>query len=114
MAATAQDSTVPLRGGDGKVKEDDLEDGTPLHNRSKVYHGCSVCWWGCCCVQLVICADQYTCSAVEYSPFYGIEKGAVLQEARIFHQSNLEPRKCQQVLPSLDGVKNCQDSARHV
>lgn len=27
MAATAQDSTVPLRGGDGKVKEDDLEDG---------------------------------------------------------------------------------------
>jgi hypothetical protein len=28
MAATAQDSTVPLRGGDGKVKEDDLEDGT--------------------------------------------------------------------------------------
>jgi hypothetical protein len=41
---------------------------------------------------------EQCCVAVEYSPFYGIEKGAVLQEARIFHQSNLEPRKCQQVL----------------
>jgi hypothetical protein len=30
MAATAQDSTVPLRGGDGKVKDDDLEDGKRL------------------------------------------------------------------------------------
>lgn len=28
MAATAQDSTIPLRGGDGKVKDDDFEDGT--------------------------------------------------------------------------------------
>ena len=36
--------------------------------------------------------------AVEYSPFYGIEKGAVLQEARIFHGPNLDPRRCQQVL----------------
>lgn len=27
MAATAQDSTIPLRGGDGKVKDDDFEDG---------------------------------------------------------------------------------------
>jgi hypothetical protein len=36
-------------------------------------------------------------SAVEYSPFYGIEKGAVLQEARIFHDPNLDPRRCSQV-----------------
>jgi coatomer protein complex subunit gamma len=35
--------------------------------------------------------------AVEYSPFYGIEKGAVLQEARIFHDPNLDPRRCSQV-----------------
>ena len=32
----------------------------------------------------------------EYSPFYGIEKGAVLQEARIFHDPNLDPRRCSQ------------------
>lgn len=27
MAETAQDSTVPLRGGDGKLKDEDAEDG---------------------------------------------------------------------------------------
>lgn len=37
------------------------------------------------------------CHAAEYSPFYGIEKGAVLQEARIFHDPNLDPRRCSQV-----------------
>ena len=35
--------------------------------------------------------------AVEYSPFYGIEKGAVLQEARVFNDSHVDPRRCQQV-----------------
>ena len=35
--------------------------------------------------------------AVEYSPFYGIEKGAVLQEARIFNDPHIDPRRCQQV-----------------
>ena len=35
MASTAQDSTVPLRGGDGKVKDDDLEDGAPFNNVSE-------------------------------------------------------------------------------
>lgn len=35
--------------------------------------------------------------AAEYSPFYGIEKGAVLQEARIFHDPNLDSRRCSQV-----------------
>jgi len=35
--------------------------------------------------------------AAEYSPFYGIEKGAVLQEARIFHDPNLDTRRCSQV-----------------
>ena len=39
--------------------------------------------------------------AVEYSPFYGIEKGAVLQEARIFNDSHVDPRRCQQVITKL-------------
>ena len=34
----------------------------------------------------------------EYSPFHGIEKGAVLQEARIFHAPQIDARKCQQVI----------------
>ncbi|KAK9828743.1 hypothetical protein WJX72_001875 [[Myrmecia] bisecta] len=37
----------------------------------------------------------------EYSPFYGIEKGAVLQEARIFNDAHIDPRKCQQVITKL-------------
>jgi len=37
----------------------------------------------------------------EYSPFHGIEKGAVLQEARIFHNPQIDARKCQQVLTRL-------------
>lgn len=44
-----------------------------------------------CCVFLSVAC------AVEYSPFYGIEKGAVLQEARIFHDPNLDTRRCSQV-----------------
>ncbi|CAL6309066.1 unnamed protein product [Bathycoccus prasinos] len=32
----------------------------------------------------------------QYSPFWGIEKGAVLQEARCFNDSQLDSRKCQQ------------------
>ena len=39
--------------------------------------------------------------AVEYSPFYGIEKGAVLQEARIFNDPHIDPRRCQQVRAAL-------------
>ena len=38
--------------------------------------------------------------AVEYSPFYGIEKGAVLQEARMFNDRNIDARRCQQVCRS--------------
>ena len=40
-------------------------------------------------------------NAVEYSPFYGIEKGAVLQEARVFNEPHVDPRKCQQVITKL-------------
>jgi hypothetical protein len=38
---------------------------------------------------------------VEYSPFYGIEKGAVLQEARCFNDAHVDPRRCQQVITKL-------------
>eukprot|EP00217_Crustomastix_stigmatica_P014394 CAMPEP_0183795972 /NCGR_PEP_ID=MMETSP0803_2-20130417/6653_1 /TAXON_ID=195967 /ORGANISM="Crustomastix stigmata, Strain CCMP3273" /LENGTH=902 /DNA_ID=CAMNT_0026040537 /DNA_START=42 /DNA_END=2746 /DNA_ORIENTATION=- len=37
----------------------------------------------------------------EYSPFYGIEKGLVLQEARCFHDRELDTRRCQQVITKL-------------
>ncbi|XP_030523278.1 coatomer subunit gamma [Rhodamnia argentea] len=37
----------------------------------------------------------------EYSPFFGIEKGAVLQEARVFHDPQLDPRRCSQVITKL-------------
>ena len=39
--------------------------------------------------------------AAEYSPFYAIEKGAVLQEARCFNDPHIDPRRCQQVGISL-------------
>lgn len=35
--------------------------------------------------------------AVDYSPFLGIEKGAVLQEARVFNDPQLDARRCSQV-----------------
>lgn len=35
--------------------------------------------------------------AAEYSPFYGIEKSAVLQEARVFNDPQLDARRCAQV-----------------
>ena len=34
---------------------------------------------------------------MEFSPFWGIEKGEVLQEARCFNESQLDARRCQQV-----------------
>lgn len=37
----------------------------------------------------------------EFSPFYGIDKGAVLQEARCFNDPQVDPRKCQQVITKL-------------
>lgn len=45
------------------------------------------------------CLFAGTCDfAAEYSPFLGIEKGAVLQEARVFNDPQLDPRRCSQVL----------------
>ncbi|KAK8942743.1 Coatomer subunit gamma-2 [Platanthera zijinensis] len=37
----------------------------------------------------------------EYSPFLGIEKGAVLQEARVFNDPQLDARRCSQVITKL-------------
>ncbi|KAK9828275.1 hypothetical protein WJX74_006878 [Apatococcus lobatus] len=37
----------------------------------------------------------------EFSPFFGIEKGLVLQEARIFNSPQIDARKCQQVITKL-------------
>ncbi|KAL0655424.1 hypothetical protein Bca4012_076008 [Brassica carinata] len=39
--------------------------------------------------------------SVEFSPFMGIEKGAVLQEARVFNDPQLDPRRCSQVITKL-------------
>ncbi|KAJ9704814.1 hypothetical protein PVL29_003046 [Vitis rotundifolia] len=37
----------------------------------------------------------------DYSPFLGIEKGAVLQEARVFNDPQLDARRCSQVITKL-------------
>ncbi|CAI5952905.1 unnamed protein product [Closterium sp. NIES-65] len=39
--------------------------------------------------------------SLEYSPFFGIEKGSVLQEARVFNDPQLDPRRCAQVITKL-------------
>ncbi|KAL6779635.1 COPG1 [Auxenochlorella protothecoides x Auxenochlorella symbiontica] len=45
--------------------------------------------------------DEDRDDELEYSPFYGIEKGAVLQEARVFNEAHADPRRCQQVITKL-------------
>lgn len=40
----------------------------------------------------------------EQSPFWAIEKGAVLQEARCFNDTQLSARKCQQVSPGVHSL----------
>jgi len=44
--------------------------------------------------------DEYE-DELEFSPFYGIEKGLVLQETRVFNEAHVDPRKCQQVITKL-------------
>ncbi|KAH9624671.1 hypothetical protein KSS87_001681 [Heliosperma pusillum] len=46
----------------------------------------------------------------DYSPFLGIEKGAVLQEARVFNDPQLDPRRCSQVITKLLYLLNQGDS----
>ena len=44
-----------------------------------------------------VAEKTYLMVAAEYSPFYAIEKGAVLQEARCFNDPHIDSRRCQQV-----------------
>jgi hypothetical protein len=41
--------------------------------------------------------SRFAQTAEEYSPFLGLEKGAVLQEARVFHDPHVDARRCAQV-----------------
>lgn len=41
-----------------------------------------------------------------YSPFYGIEKGAVLQEVRLFNEAQPSSRGCAQVITKLLYLQN--------
>eukprot|EP00899_Mesostigma_viride_P023430 jgi/Mesvir1/4271/Mv22231-RA.1 len=47
---------------------------------------------------------------VDFSPFYGLEKGAVLQESRVFNEPQLDPRKCAQVITKLLYLLNQGDN----
>ena len=59
---------------------------------------CSLCVLAMFVSQAALTEVPGVCGAeVEYSPFYGIEKGAVLQEARMFNDRNIDARRCQQV-----------------
>ncbi|KFK41271.1 hypothetical protein AALP_AA2G108400 [Arabis alpina] len=51
--------------------------------------------------QLLVKKDDDHDDDLEYSPFIGIEKGAVLQEARVFNDTHLDPRRCSQVITKL-------------
>jgi hypothetical protein len=53
--------------------------------------------WGTPYKSLLTLTALPACSAEDVSPFWGIEKAAVLQEARCFNDSQLDARKCQQV-----------------
>ena len=43
----------------------------------------------------------HACGSVELTPFSNLEKTAVLQEARIFHDLNLNARKCTMLLTKI-------------
>ncbi|XP_024376608.1 coatomer subunit gamma-2 [Physcomitrium patens] len=52
-------------------------------------------------VQSVLKKDDDIEDESEFSPFYGIEKSAVLQEARVFNDRELDARRCAQVITKL-------------
>mmetsp|Transcript_10305 Transcript_10305/g.47295 ORF Transcript_10305/g.47295 Transcript_10305/m.47295 type:complete len:890 (+) Transcript_10305:147-2816(+) len=54
--------------------------------------------------------DEDSEEGLDFSPFWGIEKGAVLQEARCFNESQLDARRCQQVITKLLYLSNQGDS----
>ncbi|KAF5443962.1 hypothetical protein F2P56_036475 [Juglans regia] len=51
--------------------------------------------------QQLVKKDDDRDDEADYSPFLGIEKGAVLQEARVFNDPQLDPRRCSQVITKL-------------
>ncbi|KAF3544741.1 hypothetical protein DY000_02009970 [Brassica cretica] len=51
--------------------------------------------------EVTIVTDNTMILFMEYSPFMGIEKGAVLQEARVFNDAQVDPRRCSQVITKL-------------
>lgn len=56
--------------------------------------------------------DCHLTNTAEYSPFLGIEKGAVLQEARAFNEPQIDPRRCSQVCvtaPKFVGFQRISD-----
>ncbi|TVU17940.1 hypothetical protein EJB05_34002 [Eragrostis curvula] len=59
---------------------------------------------------LVVKKDDDLDEEEYYSPFLGIEKGAVLQEARCFHDPQLDARRCCQVITKLLYLLNQGDT----
>ncbi|GJN24846.1 hypothetical protein PR202_gb12614 [Eleusine coracana subsp. coracana] len=59
---------------------------------------------------LVVKKDDDLDEEEYYSPFLGIEKGAVLQEARVFHDPQLDARQCCQVITKLLYLLNQGDT----
>lgn len=60
------------------------------------YPVCELLFCICCTSQYDV-NSRFLAFTAEYSPFLGIEKGAVLQEARVFNDPQLDPRRCSQV-----------------
>ncbi|KAL8168169.1 hypothetical protein V2J09_009669 [Rumex salicifolius] len=60
--------------------------------------------------QPLIKKDDDRDDEAEYSPFLGIEKGAVLQEARVFNDPQLDPKRCSQVITKLLYLLNQGDA----
>lgn len=48
-------------------------------------------------VHSAIAASAMYFPADDYSPFYGVDKGSVLQEARVFNDREIDPKRCAQV-----------------
>ena len=86
MASTAQDPSAPLLRGD--KKEEDRDDESMFRGLSQIFRSRS---------ELLTRTLTVICiRAAEFSPFFGIEKGLVLQEARIFNSPHIDARRCQQ------------------
>nr|GEV74906.1 coatomer subunit gamma-2 [Tanacetum cinerariifolium] len=61
-------------------------------------------------ISIYVKKDDDRDEEAEYSPFAGIEKGAVLQEARVFNDPQLDPRRCSQVITKLLYLLNQVDT----